>query len=236
MTIKNAKFEEELTFRFKVDMNNLTDSDPSTQTLKNFHFNGFLLNKVYNVWAKHVQRSLITLKIDAKFEGKLTCIFQNNMRNMVDFHQSNWKILKLGLWWDPFIRSTKCMSLQFTEELSVITMKYDAKFEEELTCRSKVRWGIWWISTRALKKVSKTCTLMGSFWTKYIMFELKNYRGVMFDGTEDWCKFWRKIHKLKNSDFILESKMVKLNQNKNSKQLDRPDAVRILYFTLEINE
>ena len=40
--------------------------------------------------------------------------------------------------------------------------------------------------------VSKICTLMGSFWPKYIMFELKKYRGVMFDGTEDWCKIWRK--------------------------------------------
>ena len=34
------------------------------------------------------------------------------------------------------------------------------------------------------------------------------------------------FHKLKNSDFILESKMAELNQNKNSKQLDRPYAVR----------
>ena len=25
-----------------------------------------------------------------------------------------------------------------------------------------------------------------------VMFELKKYRGVMFDGTEDWCKIWRK--------------------------------------------
>ena len=33
------------------------------------------------------------------------------------------------------------------------------------------------------------------------------------------------FHRLKNSDFILESKMVELNQNKNSKQPDRPDAV-----------
>ena len=61
----------------------------------------------------------------------------------------------------------------------------------------------------------------------------------MFDGTEDWCKFWRKtdlcfkkwheefvnFHRLKNSDFILESKMAELNQNQNSKQPDRPDAV-----------
>ena len=33
------------------------------------------------------------------------------------------------------------------------------------------------------------------------------------------------FHRLKNSDFILESKMAELNQNKNSKQPDRPDAV-----------
>ena len=83
---------------------------------------------------------------------------------------------------------------------------------------------------------------MGFFWTKYILFELKNYRRVMFDDTEDWCKTWRKtdfcfqnemrnlanFHRLKNSDFILESKMAELNQNKNLKQLDRPDAVRKL--------
>ena len=44
------------------------------------------------------------------------------------------------------------------------------------------------------------------------------------------------FHRLKNNDFILESKMAELNQNKNSKQLDRPDPVRKRYFTLEINE
>ena len=30
------------------------------------------------------------------------------------------------------------MSLKFTEELCVTTMKNDAKFEEELTCRFKI--------------------------------------------------------------------------------------------------
>ena len=76
----------------------------------------------------------------------------------------------------------------------------------------------------------------------------------MFDGTEGWRKIWRKltcafqydirnltnIHRLKaiilSSDFILESKMAQLNQIKNSKQLDRPDAVRKLYFSFEIKE
>ena len=32
------------------------------------------------------------------------------------------------------------------------------------------------------------------------------------------------FHKLKNTDFILKSKMTELDRNKNSKQLDRPDA------------
>ena len=31
-----------------------------------------------------------------------------------------------------------------------------------------------------------------SFWPKCIMFELRTYRGVMFDGNEDWYKIWRK--------------------------------------------
>ena len=44
------------------------------------------------------------------------------------------------------------------------------------------------------------------------------------------------FHRLKNNGFILESKIAELNQNKNSKQLDGPDAVRKLHFTLQIYE
>ena len=44
------------------------------------------------------------------------------------------------------------------------------------------------------------------------------------------------FRRLKNRDFILERKVAELNQNKNSKQVDQPDALRKLYFTLEINE
>ena len=90
---------------------------------------------------------------------------------------------------------------------------------------------------------------MDSFWKKYIMVKLKKYRGVMFDGTEDWCKIWMKselyfqkweiwqiIKDRKNSGIILESKMGELNQNKTLKQPNRPDAVWKLYFILEVNE
>ena len=44
------------------------------------------------------------------------------------------------------------------------------------------------------------------------------------------------VNRLKNSDFIWESKMAELNQNKNSKQPNPPGVVCKRYFTLEINE
>ena len=37
-------------------------------------------------------------------------------------------------------------------------------------------------------KVSKIVILMGSFWAKYILFELKKYRRVIFNETEDGYK------------------------------------------------
>ena len=40
-------------------------------------------------------------------------------------------------------------------------------------------------------KVSKMFTLMGSFWAKYILFELEKYRRVIFHDTEKWRKIWR---------------------------------------------
>ena len=41
-------------------------------------------------------------------------------------------------------------------------------------------------------KIWKICILLGYFWPKSVMFELRKYRGVMFDGTPDWYKVWRK--------------------------------------------
>ena len=78
-----------------------------------------------------------------------------------------------------------------TEELSFIKLKRDTKFGEELTCfkigiRNLTNFDM---STR--KSQSKIFTLMGSFWTKYILFELKKYRRVIFHETEEGYKIWR---------------------------------------------
>ena len=54
------------------------------------------------------------------------------------FSPEHWKVSKLGLSWDLFVQSRKCMSLKFTEELCVMTMKNDTEIEEELTCGFKM--------------------------------------------------------------------------------------------------
>ena len=80
----------------------------------------------------------MALNIDATFEGKLTCAFKNDMRNLANFHQSMFESLKIGTLRDPFIQSRKCMSLKFTGEFCVMAMKNDARFEEEQTCQFKI--------------------------------------------------------------------------------------------------
>ena len=80
----------------------------------------------------------MALKIDTKFEGKLTCASKNDMGNLANFHQSMFESLKIGTLMGSFIQSRKCMTLKFTGKLCVIKMKNNAKFEKELTCQFKI--------------------------------------------------------------------------------------------------
>ena len=62
MTMKNdAKFKEELPYRFQIDIkiSRILTRAKMSQCLKNLHFNGLLLTKVYNVSAKKVQKSYV---------------------------------------------------------------------------------------------------------------------------------------------------------------------------------
>ena len=62
-------------------------------------------------------------------------------------------------------------------------MKSDVKFEEELTCCFKIDMKNLTHFDPGTQK--SLCALMGFFSPKYIMFELKRYRGFVFDGTEE---------------------------------------------------
>ena len=64
------------------------------------------------------------LRSYANFEERLTSGLRKDMRNLANFHQS-------------FVQSRKGMTLKFTEELCVMTVKNNAIFEEELTFHFK---------------------------------------------------------------------------------------------------
>ena len=100
----------------------------SLESLKNIHFNGLLLSKVYIVWTKKVQRSYLSRHwrvIQNSERNWLVVCFKTDMRNLTNFDMSTWKF-------------------------------------------------------------QKNFPLIGSFWAKYILFELKEYRGVIFHDTEEW--------------------------------------------------
>ena len=77
-----------------------------------------------------------------------------------------------------------------------MTLKSDAKFYENWSVVSKTT-RILWILTWALK-ILKISTLTGSFCAKYITFDPKKYRGVMFHDTAEWCKIWKLTCSLEN--------------------------------------
>ena len=83
------------------------------------------------------------------------------------------KVWKLGLWWDTFIQSRRCMNLKFTQELCTVTVTNDAKFLREIGLLLQIwheRFDKFWLEHL---KVSKIYTLFSSFWPKYTMFQLK---------------------------------------------------------------
>ena len=72
-----------------------------------------------------------------KIWRKTDFCFQKWHEEFEKFSPEHLKVSKLGLWWDSFVQSWKCMSLRFTGELCVMRMKNGAKIEEELTSQFK---------------------------------------------------------------------------------------------------
>ena len=112
----------------------------------------------------------MTTKNDEKFVRGIDLSFQNVHEEFDEFWPEKYskKSQKFQLSWDFFDQSI-CLSLKGTEELCLMALNIDAKFEGKLTCAFKN--------------------------------DMKNLANF--------------VHRLKNSHFILESKMAKLNQNKN---------------------
>ena len=107
-----------------------------------------------------------------KFRKKTGLLFKKRHKEYGKFSPELLKVYKMGHWWDPFIQSSEYMSLKFTEELCVILWKMMQSLKGNWLVISKLTWGIWQILKHS--KVSKTYTLMGSFWPKCMTIELKS--------------------------------------------------------------
>ena len=74
----------------------------------------------------------MTLKGDGKFKGKLTRGLKNDIRNLLNFHESSRK--SENLHFDGLLLSKAYKDLdESTEELSLMTLTRDPNFEEKLT-------------------------------------------------------------------------------------------------------
>ena len=58
----------------------------------------------------------MALNIDAKFDGKLTCAFKNDMKNLANFHQSTFESQKIGTLMGSFQPKQKMYELEFYRE------------------------------------------------------------------------------------------------------------------------
>ena len=127
---------------------------------------------------------VMTMKNDIKIKEELTCRFKIDMRNFTNFDPSTRKSKKFVFYLAPCDQSIYCLSDKSTEELSFMTLKCYANFEEKLACGLKKDFRDWEIFTRALESV-KIGTLMGYFCPKQKKYDLKIYRGVMCHDNEE---------------------------------------------------
>ena len=78
----------------------------------------------------------MSLECDARFEEKLTCDLEDDMRNLENFRQST-RSLKIGTFVGSFYTKQKTCELKYQWGVMCQTMKNDSKFEKELTCQFK---------------------------------------------------------------------------------------------------
>ena len=120
-----------LTPDFKNHMRNLDNFWQAVERPSSWNLIGYICLKTTFLHLKYyLQIYLTLLPTDLRF-GKWH-------EEYGKFSPENLKVSKLGFWWGPLIQSWKSMSLKSTEELSVMTIRNGAKFEEQLTCHFKV--------------------------------------------------------------------------------------------------
>ena len=155
MTLKNdAKFEEKLTCSLENDMRNLANFYQSTWKCQSWEFDGILLSKVENAWAKNLQRiHILTLKND-----------ENSKRNWLVISKLTWGIWRFLTRALKSLKNLHCIGLLMTKVYNVWGEKVQKSYltldlrmihnmKKNWLVVWEMTWGIWRILTRALESV-----------------------------------------------------------------------------------
>ena len=113
---------------------------------------------------------MIALDIDPKFEGKMNCPFKNDMMNLANFHQIIFVSLKIVTLMRSFYLKYKMYELKIYRGVLRHDSEEWCKIQRGIDV-SVQNWQEFDKFCPDHSKISKTCTLMGFFWTKYVMFE-----------------------------------------------------------------
>ena len=164
---RDAKFGEESTRPLKIGMSNLMNFDPSVRKVSKI----FIL--MGSFWAKYIlfelkkYREIIFHETEEGYKTwrGINLPFQNWHKKFDKFWSEHFKSLKMFVVIGSLWPKIYCLSYKGTDELSFMTLRGYANFEEKLTGGLKKDMRIWQIFTRALESV-KIGTLMGSFCPK----------------------------------------------------------------------
>ena len=168
--------------------------DCSGEISTNLYFDRLLFLKVYKISPKKVQRSYVSwywrlmqnLKKNRSVVSKMTRIWWiligalnvSKICTLIALFCSKYITYDLKSYWGVTFHDTE-ESCKILRKTCLWFEKWHKEFDK--------------FSPEHLK-ILKICTLMSYFWPKYKIFEPKKYRGFMFDGTEYWCKIWRKTN------------------------------------------
>ena len=105
-----------------------------------------------------------------------------------DIWEVGWKCTKFLM---SYLKPQVSFYLNFVSLSWEITLLYLFSWDFIWFGQKPIRVQNFRLST-ALVKFHQSCTLIVSFWWKYIKFQLKKCGGVMSHDTEEWYKIWRK--------------------------------------------
>ena len=155
------------------------------QSTQNWDFDGILQSKLKKVWAS-----------SPKLGEELTSHFKVDMRSLTNFDPSTWKSQKFLFEWIPFEKSIYCLNYKKVRKSYLSWNWRGMQNLERNLLVSKLAQVIWQILTWAFKSI-KNFLLIGSFSTKYILFELKKLQKSYLSWN------WRGIHNLERNRLVV---------------------------------